>query len=353
MADFSRDPLAPLFAEFRCDAAGLLALPPAMVEDAVRRLGASPADSAKIYIALAGARPPGAGETDALKTYFLEKERREQEPWRHEARRAETQIDSIRRAFAAEGSLEILRSAFLARAKAGTISAMEAVCLQYCLFGPDPAFSVHFLASLLLFVPAPSRLLVHNWGVAAVWPEARREAHGAGVVSLSAPLFPEAPGFDGLNARLLADAPVGGGPAGIYAPPLSDGLWSRPRRQQQRPPPYGAGSLAIRGPAGEQTAELDTTPLEGALATILAEIRGARGRGRGRGRGYGQAGHYPQHGQNHQQYQQQAQGNYQQQAAGGYQQQAQQPQQPAHYQHQGQQQQQQAYQQGPQQNRKN
>jgi hypothetical protein len=55
----------------------------------------------------------------------------------------------------------------------------------------------------------------------------------------------------------------------------------------RRPPPYptGAGALAIRGPGGQQTAELETTPLEAELATIKAMVWSLGGRGRGRGRG--------------------------------------------------------------------
>ena len=321
MAEQPVDYLAVLCAKFGLEAAALVHVPPAVLEEAVSEIWAETADRLKAHIAIGRARPKADKDDETLRQYFSEKERREQEPWLLAAARAKTQTDSMQKAFAEPRAWENLRETFLARSKAGLFSPLEGLCLQYLVFGASGGWSCYFLAALLVNVPPPARLAVHNWAVAAEMSEAVREANGPAIAALSAPLFPPGRGFDELNARLLASLPRGGGQqmttgGGVYAEPLQEGLWERPRRAGVT----GGGALPLRGPGGQQTAELETGPLEAELAGIRAQLAqlAARGRGRGGARGrwgpppYQQQGQ-PQHHQQQGYGQQGAQHNQQQQ----------------------------------------
>lgn len=321
MSEEVPDYVAIFCAEKGVDRTGLRFIPPAVLETAVGEIWPETAERIRAHVAIGRAASKHDGEEDnTLKTYFSERERREHEPWRIAAARAKTQTDAIEKAFGEKGAWDTLSAAFLAKAKAGLFSPLEALCLQYLVLGGGSGdnWPTFLLASVLVNVPPAARLAVHNWAVAAEMPEALREANGPAIAALNAPLFPYGRGFESLNARLLASVSGGGPASALFAPSLSGGLWEQPSR---RPPPYptGAGALAIRGPGGQQTAELETTPLEAELATIKAMVWGLGGRGRGRGRGgyynppqtfmpnarpQQQQQHYNQQPQQHQQHQQ-------------------------------------------------
>ena len=278
--------LAPLLAELSCDLASLWLLPPDFVREVLAELPGTNAEHTQRHLAIHVLRPAPAQRTsdgEALRDYFSEREAREAEPWRREARRAQVHLDAANRAWEEEGAMAKLRAEFLAGAKGGLFTEEECLCLGYLLCCPAPAERSAFdLASLLLRVPAASRTSVHNWAVAADMPASRRDAHGQEIASTRCPLFFERPGFDVLNARLLAQCSApglqGGGLQSCFAPARAM---------------LGGGALAVYGADGSQTAAVDATPLERQLLQISAAIgrlsRGGRGRGRGhRGRGRGQ-----------------------------------------------------------------
>ena len=187
-----------------------------------------------------------------------------------------------------------------------------------------PERARHDLACLLLSVPPPARPAVHNWRAASAWNPARREANGEAIARLGRPLFPDAPGFDSLNAQLLSEAlGVEGGGPGPCAPPrgFSSSSSVLPRRPRPSSVPVSGGvAVPFFGADGLQTAVADTAALDAALAAEFASLRAllvprGRGRGYGRGRGAWQGGRgqqqqqqqHHQHQQQHQQQQQQHQ----------------------------------------------
>ena len=275
--------LAPLAARLSIDVSALPLLPPTFLEETVSDLRAGPAETARIYIAVARLRSAPPAEDSTLRNYFSQREAREAEPWRRAARAAEVQIEGFARAFAEQGCWDTLRAEFLEGAKGGVFSEIEALFLGYLLCAPAGGEDrARFdIASLLVRVPPAGRVAVHNWRVASGMPAARREGHGAAIAAMPWPLFPDRGGFEALNGRLFAQLPLSGG-----AP--------RPERPRTdvfargRPVLKGAGWLHGFGPDGSQTLALETSPLEARLAQLSSEVAAgfaAMGRGRGRGRG--------------------------------------------------------------------
>ena len=101
-----------------------------------------------------------------LAGYFRERDQRELFPWKTAESAAKVQHDSFVRAFREPNPMENLKRIFLAQAKGGLIAPTENVVLQHLLFG-ESDYARFTLASLLLTVPVPNRLAVHNWNVAA------------------------------------------------------------------------------------------------------------------------------------------------------------------------------------------
>ena len=126
------DIIAPLCAYLGVSLPELFLLPAAFVEKGVLDMGVGPAASARLLVAFARLRPEtpattttnttGATDSEALRRYFSEREARETEPWRRDARRAAVQLESFARGFAEEGAVEGLRREFLTGAKAGQFS---------------------------------------------------------------------------------------------------------------------------------------------------------------------------------------------------------------------------------------
>lgn len=310
MTDSPPDHLARFCAFVRVSVSEAAALPSEFVQKTAAQMAKDPADEAAIYLAVSAARAAPPEDTEkTLANFFLEKERREHEPWRVAAGRARVQHESFAESFSQPGAFEELRRQFLARARAQLLSPLESVVLQYLLCaGPAPDYMRYVLASLLLCVAPGRRVELHNWGVHASLPEARRDLLGPSVARCSLPLFPAEPGFDTLNARLLEEAPAGGGGQG-------EGVYARQRPGEQPFPPTGGGMLAILAPDGSAPLALETGPLEMELAALRAEVADVRAQ-LGRRGGYAQGRPPP--------YYQQAPGQRQQQRP---QQQTQQPQQ--------------------------
>lgn len=304
------DHLARFLSELSVDLASAAALPQAFLEEAVRDFAGSNAERASIHMSLAAARAEQQDPSDAraLRDFFSAQEAREEQPWRREARKAEMHLDAFAAQFFGEGPFEPLRVEFGARARAGLFSEEEALLLHYLLVPPAAAERSRFdLASLFLCVPVGGRLAVHNWRAARSWHPSRREGHGTAIARLARPLFPDAPGFEALNAALLAEALAveGGGPA------RPSSVFSRAPSRGLAPPaaraPRGGGALPIYGPDGVQGLALETGPLEAEFAALRAEIAALRRppvwRGRGGYRGAGaRGGQQSQHhqSQNHQ-----------------------------------------------------
>lgn len=298
MADAPPDYLSRFCSFVRVSAAEAAALPDDFVQRTAARMTQDPAEEAGIYLAVAASRAaPPEGTEQTLTAFFSERERREHEPWRIAAGRAAVQHAAFAESFAQPGAFEDLRRQFLARARAQLLTPLEAVCLQYllCSAGPGGAdYQRYVLASLLLCVPAGRRVELHNWGVHAGLPEARRDMVGPAVARCALPLFPAEPGFDTLNARLLEDPPAGGG--------SGTDVFAKARAADQTFPPVGGGMLAILAPDGSAPLALETGPLEQELAALRAELADVRAQlGRNPPQYYGNPPPYGRQGANMQQ----------------------------------------------------
>jgi hypothetical protein len=147
--------VGPLLSHLGASLSELWLLPPAFLEESVSDLRLAPPAAARLLIALARLRPPPPQEK-SLERYLSDREARDDEPWRREARKAEVQLESFSRGFAEEGAMEGLRRDFLSGAKAGLFSEEEALCLSYLLCSASsPARAVYDLSCLLLLNTYP------------------------------------------------------------------------------------------------------------------------------------------------------------------------------------------------------
>ena len=162
-----RENLRPLLSHLLCDVAALWLLPAAFLEEAVADLRLPAPAAARVHMALARLRPKSPAPPQTLERYLSEKEAREDEPWRREARKAQVQLDAFARAFATGTGFAELKKDFLAGAKGGLFSEDECVVLSWLLCSPLPLDrSAFLLATFLVRVPASSRTAVHVPGPA-------------------------------------------------------------------------------------------------------------------------------------------------------------------------------------------
>ena len=252
-------------------------LPVEFLAGVIAASGRTNAEKAAQHLALFKLRAAEAPLQQDLAHYFRERDARELFPWKSAESAARVQHEAFRTAFAQEAPFENLKRIFVAQAKGGLIAPLENVVLQYLLFG-DSEFARFVLGSLLLNVPVPSRLSVHNWFVAAHMAPARREMNGKEIAACPWPLFPEVAELMTLNARLLSDtasAMRNGAVSGGSAEPVSTVFAKRAADEV-----FGAGFCPLVGPDGVQTHALNTTTLEEAIAAHLAREREAGGRNR-------------------------------------------------------------------------
>jgi hypothetical protein len=140
--------------------ADLHKLPPAFLQDTIAKAKATPQEKAAALLALAAAAPKDKNLAD----YYREKDERQTFPLKNSENRAHIQLQHFTAAFAEPDPFEHLKKNFVAQAKAGQLTPLENVVLQYLVFGKNPDFARFTLANLLLTVPPGSRLSVHNWG---------------------------------------------------------------------------------------------------------------------------------------------------------------------------------------------
>ena len=275
--------------------ADLFDLPPDFLGTVIATSGRTNAQKAAAHLALNKLRLFRAnqgpqGQRD-LAEYFRERDARELFPWKAAESAAKVQLEAFETAFRQPDPFENLRRIFLAQAKGGLIAPLENVVLQYLLFGSADAARFQ-LASLLLTVPVPNRLAVHNWNVAASMAPARRESYGSQIAACPFPLFPDSAELMTLNSRLLSEVRAPSVQGGAAEPPHSN-VFARRNADEV----FGAGFCPVTGPDGVQTHAVNTTSLEAAIAA-LARGRGGphrgrghqRGRGRGRGRNHSYRG---------------------------------------------------------------
>lgn len=208
-------------------------------------------DTAAIDIALATASTPPAGSDVGALASAVEMQRLSRIfRWMPAEEAAVRQLRRFASDFA-EGekpAFDALRAEYAARAKAGSLGALETLVGQYLLYAPDHAYSAFFLMSLLLRVPATQRVALHNWAVAQEMPRATKEAYGDAIAALATPLFPHCSALEACNTKLLESTPPSGGA------------------------PDGAGWLAV-SQAASGAYGVDTAPLDSAIATELEGLR--------------------------------------------------------------------------------
>ena len=334
--------LARLCRKLRVTMAELLRLNPALLDEAIatlqlplaararislelpRAIAASKADNAAATAATTAATPPTTAE-GTLAEFFREKEERAVYPWKVAAARARIHEAHVTTAFGEKGAFETLKRTFCSQAKAGALSAVEALVLHQLLFFGDTEFGRFSLASLLLNTPAAQRIELHNWGVARLMAPSRRETFGDRIASLPCPLFPELDELMAINARLLNDAPPivhGGGrsqPTAAsrafttrVADPLWGGGWQPPVSEGPNGPYVDVGVVEAAvadiysrtAALQEQIVRLNAAPRpqrqpqqqqqqyngQAQYGQPRGRGRGGRGRGRSRGRGHWQGG---------------------------------------------------------------
>jgi hypothetical protein len=124
--------------------ADLYKLPPAFLQDTIAKAKASPQEKAAALLALAAAAPKDKNLAD----YYREKDERQTFPWKNLENRAHIQLQHFTAAFAKPDPFEHQKKNFVAQAKAGQLTPLENVVLQYVLFGktrislasPSPTF---------------------------------------------------------------------------------------------------------------------------------------------------------------------------------------------------------------------
>jgi hypothetical protein len=209
--------------------ADLAQLPAELRSEALAEVCPSLSDRGRATLALARfvAKAPPTTESKTLAHFFRDQEEQKTYPWKVFENRATIQVEHCKAAFREKDSIEKLQRTFLASVKAQILTPFEAVVCQYLLFGDRP-FGAFMLATLLLTTPPAQRLQLHNWHVAALMPTNRREAYGAQIAALTAPLLPDLPETFALNTRLLNDVVLQGGApqrkTGVYAD-SADALW--------------------------------------------------------------------------------------------------------------------------------
>jgi hypothetical protein len=115
------------------------------------------------------------------------------------------------------------------------------------------------LMYLILRLPVAERVQIHNWNIASNLPEGTLLAYGNAIEHLAAPMFPDVPALQELNARLFASheaGAVGGAPERkLYRSSTHAGLFADPE---------GGGSLPVaQGPDGSLS--VDVTAIEQAF----------------------------------------------------------------------------------------
>ena len=140
-------------------------------------------------------------------------------PWKDAEERAQRQLARFSEEYAKLGpdaAIEQVKKEFTLKARAGSLTALDALVGNYTLFASDPKYAGYLLACLLVRVPRDARVQLHNWAIASEFPTGMRESYGASIASLTCPLFPPADELSALNSRILEGQQVcaGGGSDG-------------------------------------------------------------------------------------------------------------------------------------------
>jgi hypothetical protein len=250
------------------DPAKISKAPWKLIEEAVDALRLPLRDKIALTMTLVEQRDGPTKETgvanqhnDGIAHYWRQRDLERAFPWRIDDNRATVQIEAVRKNYREANSFDKLRMTFIASAKAGLLTEVEAAVCHHLLFHDDGDFGRFFLASLMLHVPSVDRAPIHNWFVASTMSQARKEAHGSAIANLGVTLFPDVPELSALNSRLMAaQNPVGG-----------DANRTDIFREEQPRDVEGGGSLPIINNNGQHY--LETTPLENAFQALSNQIQ--------------------------------------------------------------------------------
>ena len=154
-----------------------------------------------------------AADENSLAQHFKAEREADAFPWLARMQRAETVRAEFAKTFSTNetAAFAALEKAYRDAAKAGLLTVIESVVLQYLLFATDEHFARYQLCCLLLRVLPEDRLAQHNWDVASRLERGHLLQIGATIDKLQQPLFPYVDGLESFNVRLLQAAREGGG----------------------------------------------------------------------------------------------------------------------------------------------
>ena len=156
---------------------------------------------------------------DDLHSYLKERDNRSAFPWKLQEARAMLQVARMHESFAAKNAFQDLTEEFESQAKSGLLTPVEVLLGQYALYCKDVNFGRFAMMSLILRVPASSRIEVHNWQLAQDLPVATKEAYGTNISKLTFPLFPPTSNtLTAFNTKLLNEGIEGGAPGTTGTP---------------------------------------------------------------------------------------------------------------------------------------
>ena len=137
-------------------------------------------------------------------------------PWKDAEERAQRQLARFSDEYARlgpDGAVEQVRKEFILKARAGSLTSLDALVGNYTLFASDPRYASYLLACLLVRVPRDARVALHNWAIASEFPTGMKESYGANIANITCPLFPPVDEMGALNSKILEGQQVCSGGA--------------------------------------------------------------------------------------------------------------------------------------------
>jgi hypothetical protein len=169
------------------------------LEKAFDELHLSAAERAAVEVKILKSKRGGA-----LEQHFEAETAQKLYPWKVQQEEATRLLADLTTVADGADDDENLRLEYLRKAKNGTLDVFDVVVGSFLLFntGVDSKTARHQFLALMLRVPPPRRMAVYNWWVASSLPATTVTTHGASIVSLTSPMFPNHPSLTQLNERL-------------------------------------------------------------------------------------------------------------------------------------------------------
>jgi hypothetical protein len=180
------------------------------LERAFDELELSAADRAAVEVKILKSKKGGA-----LESHFETETSQKLYPWKVQQEEATRLLADLT---GTQNDEENFKAEYLRKAKNGTLDTFDVVVGSFLLFAADEVTARRQFLALMLRVPAHRRMAVYNWWIASSLPSTTVTTHGAAIVSLQTPMFPNHPALTQLNERLWSGSLQGGaGGHGVYS----------------------------------------------------------------------------------------------------------------------------------------